>query len=177
MVYAIQSQNGSWWLMTSGGRVVEQTDGGTAGSYTKVLGVELNNPVPGEQASAYEEAAAQTTATDATDASGEAVTEPPVTVTAADRLNAALVILDSLEANDLVGEAASVDVSTLSDIELWYGTRYQVRLGDINDTNHDMAYKIGSMKQAIAQLSEYQTGILDVSFTTWPDQPGYTPFE
>ena len=72
VVYAIQSQNGTWWLMTSGGRVVEQTDAGTASSYTKVLGVELDNPAVGEEAKAYEAAAAQPDATDATGATDNA---------------------------------------------------------------------------------------------------------
>ena len=178
VVYAIQSQNGTWWLMTSGGRVVEQTDAGTANSYTKVEGVVLENPAKGEQAKAYEEVLAQTEATGTADATDEAAaTEAPVTVTANDRLNAALTILSALESNDLVGEAASVDVTNINDIQMWYGTRYQVRLGDINDVSHDMDYKIGCMKQSVAQLSDYQTGILDVSFVTWTDQVGYTPFE
>ena len=39
-----------------------------------------------------------------------------------------------------------------------------------------MEYKIAYMKGAILELSEYQSGILDVSFTIWPNQAGYTPF-
>ena len=96
-----------------------------------------------------------------------------MTVTANDRLNAALTILNSLELNDLVGEAASVDVTSLTNIELWYGNQYQVRLGDTSNVD----YKLSCMKQSVAQLSDYQTGILDVSFITWQDQVGYTPFE
>lgn len=177
VVYAIASQNMTWWLMTSDGRVVEQTDGGTANNYTKVEGVQLDNPVAGEQAVAFEEVQTQTDAIEATVAEGEIATEPPVTVTANDKLRAALRILDALESNDLVGEAASINVANINDLELWYGTRYRVRLGSINDANRDLDYKITCMKQAIAQLGEYEMGILDVSFTTWADQPGYTPFE
>ena len=36
--------------------------------------------------------------------------------------------------------------------------------------------KINWMKSAINQRSDYDMGILDVSFTTWPDRVGYTPF-
>ena len=104
-----------------------------------------------------------------TDPSGEPI---PVLVTGAQRLHSALEILKALEANDIVGEAASVDVSILESIVLWYGTRYQVNLGDTSR----MEYKIAYMKGAILELSEYQSGILDVSFTTWPDRVGYTPF-
>ena len=37
--------------------------------------------------------------------------------------------------------------------------------------------RLGSwMKSAVNQRSDYDMGILDVSFTTWPDRVGYTPF-
>ena len=176
VAYAIKDKNNAWWLMTSDGRVVEQTDSGTANTYTKVLGVELDGPVEGQQAIAYQEIlfAEETTATEAPEAMTETV---PVTVSAAQQLNAALEILECLELNDMVGEVASVDVSSLNNIELWYGNQYQVRLGSAEDSKHSMAYKITCMRQSVAQLSDYQTGILDVSFTTWEEQVGYTPFE
>jgi hypothetical protein len=81
-------------------------------------------------------------------------------------------LLQLLESRGILGEAASVDVSYIESIVLWYGTRYQVNLGDTNR----MEYKIACMNDTILQLSEYQSGILDVSFTIWPNQVGYTPF-
>ena len=174
VAYAIQSDNGTWWLMTSGGSVVEQIDAGTAGSYTKILGVELDSPAVGEIAKPVE----IVTEVIPEDTSAEGETNPsegfvPVIVTGQTRLDAALVILSSLELNGIVGEAASVDVSSLSNIELWYGQKFQVKLGDINN----MDYKISCMKTAIqSQMKEYDMGVLDVSFTTWTDQVGYTPF-
>ena len=173
VAYAIQTGDGTWWLMTSQGKAVEQIDGGTAGSYTKVLGVTLDNPVEGEPVKAVitQDAPASTqTEEGVTVPAGETI---PVTVTGTDRLNAALHILSCLENNDIVGEVASVDVSSLSNIELWYGQRFQVKLGDTGD----MEKKITYMNRAISQLNDYEMGVLDVSFTTWPDQPGYTPFE
>jgi len=163
VVYAVKS-NGLWWLINSEGKVVEQASEGVDGNYTKILGVELDNPVAGEMAVPLEEAPTQT------DEAGETV---PVTVTAAQRFTAILTILDSLERNDVVGEAASVDVTSLSRIELWYGTRYQVNLGD----SQNLDYKISYMKAAIDKISEYQTGKLDVSFTTWKDKAGFEPFD
>ena len=96
----------------------------------------------------------------------------PVTVTGAQRLNAALQILQALEENDVVGDAASVDVTRTEDIVLWYGTRYQVNLGD----NTRLPYKIACMNDVILQMSDYQSGILDISFTAFPSQVVYTPF-
>lgn len=172
VVYAIQSQNGTWWLMTSDGKVVEQSDAGTASGYTKVLGVELDNPAANEQAKAYEEAAAQTSSTEAAGATEETQEAIPVTVTASDRLNAALSILAELERNDIVGDIASVDVTNLSEIEMWYGQRYQVEIGDTGRLDE----KISNMKQAIAQFSDYEMGVLDASFTVNENQLIFTPF-
>lgn len=166
VVYSIQDQDGVWWLINSDGKVVEQTSSQTAKNNTQVLGVTLFQPQSGEIAVAAEEAPT------ATDESGEVV--QPL-VTGAQRLNAALKILQALEQNDIVGDAASVDVSQLQDIILWYGTQYQVNLGSINSAQ-SIEYKISYMNSAISQMSDYQTGILDVSFTTWTDQAGYTPF-
>ncbi len=171
VVYAIQSSDGLWWLMTSEGKIVEQTDGGTAGSYTKILGVTLDNPLIGETAIATESAE---TPTAETDADGTLIGTEPVLVTGAERLQLAQEILLALEANDIVGEAASVNVSETGDIQLWYGQQYLVKLGD----SSNLAYKITQMCGAIrsdALATGY--GELDCSYTTWPDQVGYTPFE
>ncbi len=164
VVYAVKDQNGQWWLMNSEGRIVEMGNNSRASNHTQVLGVVLDNPVIDERAIAME------TISNETVPEGETV--PVVTTTGAQRLTAALQILRALEANDIVGAAASVDVTRIEDIILWYGSRYQVNLGD--STRLD--YKIACMNDVILQMSDYQSGILDISFTIWPTQVGYTPF-
>lgn len=176
VVYSIQDQTGIWWLMTSEGLIMEQSNAGDAGDYTKVLGVTLSDPVPEEQAVAYQAAPVSSGSGDSTETTGpegETQAPVPVVVTEQQKLNAALEILQALELNEVVGTAASVDVTDLSRIELWYGTRYQVNLGDAQN----MDYKIACMKGAINKLSEYDSGMLDISFTNWPDKVAYTPFE
>lgn len=171
VVYAIKDQTGQWWLMNSDGRVVEQGNNAKVTNNTQVLGVSLQDPVPNERGVALESAPAAEE--NATAAEGETVpSSVPVTTTGAQRLDAALQILKALEDNDIVGSAASVDVSRIDDIILWYGTRYQVNLGD----NTRLEHKIACMNAVIAQMSEYQSGVLDCSFTIWPNQVGYTPF-
>ena len=164
VAYAIKDSTGTWWLMTSDGRMVEQTNSGVAADHTQILGVTVESPEVNEFAVATENAPTET------NADGELI---PVTVTGAQQLSSALQILKALEANDIVGEAASVDVTRLEDIILWYGTRYQVNLGNTGN----MEYKIACMNDTILQLSDYQTGVLDITFTYWQDQVGYTPFE
>ena len=171
VVYAIKDQTGQWWLMNSSGRVVEQGNNTKVANNTQILGVALQDPVPNERGVALESAPAAEE--DATAAEGEtAPSSVPVTTTGAQRLDAVLQILKALEDNDIVGSAASVDVSRIDDIILWYGTRYQVNLGD----NTRLEHKIACMNAVIAQMSEYQSGVLDCSFTIWPNQVGYTPF-
>ena len=47
-----------------------------------------------------------------------------------------------------------------------------MKLGD----GSNLAYKVNAAAMAIRQLASYESGVLDASFTTWPDQVGYTPF-
>lgn len=164
VVYSIKDKLGQWWLMNSDGRIVEISGNSEASNHTKILGVALENPVPNERAIAMEVAPAESLA--------EGETQPVISTTGAQRLTAVLQILQALEENDIVGSAASVDVTRIEDIILWYGTRYQVNLGD--STRID--YKIACMNDVILQMSDYQSGILDISFTIWPNQVGYTPF-
>lgn len=166
VVYAIKTHDGTWWLMNSDGRMVEQSNSAQATKYTQVLGVTVADPVSNERAVATESAAVYET-----NELGETV-PVPVSVTGAQRLSAALQILQSLEENDIVGGAASVDVTRMEEIILWYGTRFQVSLGDATN----LSYKIDCMNDVILQMSEYQTGVLDISFTIWPNQVGFTPF-
>ena len=168
VVYAIKSSDGTNYLMSSQGKIVEQTDGGNADSYTQIIGVTLADPVVGQQARAAEEIVA--TSENETIPTGE--TQSVAVVTNATRLATALTILQSLERNGIVGEASMVDVSDLDHIQLDYGTRYEVNLG--NSGNID--YKIAAMRDTINKLADYQTGELDVSFTIREDQVVYTPF-
>ncbi len=176
--YAIKDDQGTWWLINSDARVVEMINNSRASSYTQVLGVTLSNPQVGSDGIATELQPEQTASaeetTGETQETAETLATVPVSlISGAQRLETAKEILKALEDNAIVGEAASVDVTDVDNIELWYGSRYQVELGD--STN--LAYKIACMYDAILQMSDYETGVLDVSFTTWEDQVALTPFQ
>lgn len=171
VVYALQATDNSWWLIDANGKVIDSTNGAEAKAYTKVLGFQIEIPTIGEQAVAAE----PEPETVETSAEAESVeTTAPITVRADEKLEMAVTILQYLEDNGIIGELKSVDVSNLKEMELWYGERFQIRLGD----STQLGYKISSMKAIIdsPEMGEYSSGILDVSFTTWPDSVGYTPF-
>lgn len=157
VVYSVKGQDGTWWLMTADGILTEQTDGATANETTVITGITLNAPAAGEKAVAYE---------------SEEEDEQISATTNADRLNAALEIVQNLEENEILGMVASVDVSNLQDLQFWYGTRYQVLLGD----TQRLDYKIAAAKSAIGQLGQFETGVLDATFSALQDQVIYRAF-
>lgn len=179
VVYAIQDDTGIWWLMNSDGKVTEMANNSRASNYTQIVGVTLTDPAVGQIGVATERTAAALESTDGTDAAAEETTLPTVAstvVTGAEKLDVVLQILVAMEDNDIVGSIASIDVTYLDDIVLWYGTQYQINLGDGTDTVHPLNYKIACMYDAILQMADYTTGILDVSFTIRENQVVLTPF-
>lgn len=179
VVYAIQDDTGIWWLMNSDGKITEMANNSTASNYTQIVGVTLTDPAVGQIGVATERSAAPLESTEGMDATAEETTLPTVAstvVTGAEKLDVVLQILVAMEDNDIVGSIASIDVTYLDDIVLWYGTQYQVNLGDGMDTVHPLNYKIACMYDAILQMADYTTGILDVSFTIRENQVVLTPF-
>lgn len=173
VVYAIQAGDNSWWLITAGGKVVEQVDEATAGENTAIIGVKLASPEVQGQASAMSPAQAETPTESASESQPtEVSTAPDVSVTGAEQLAVALKIVQALEENGVFGKIATVDVTDPGALELWYGDRYQIELGD----SENLDVKIQWMAKTVSQLAAHESGVIDVSFTTWEDQAGYTPF-
>ena len=163
VVYAIADDTGTWWLLTSQGRVVEMTDESGASERTKIEGVVITGVIPGLQAKAKEEIPTET------DPEGVTVTQP-VTVSASQRLDVALTILQHLEHNDILGQMASIDVSNLGSVQMMYGQQFRIKLGD----TADLRYKIELAVAAIDQLQAHDRGILDISFLD-REEVVYTP--
>ena len=151
VTYSIKDGNGSWWLISAEGIVVERLN--EESHHTKILGVQLNNPKPGMKAEALETSGAQT------DEEGNTI---PVTITAADRLATVVDILEYMENAGVVGEADSVDVNNMGDIQIWYAEKFQVKLG-----NHkDLGSKVSRMVESIHKLEvthPYERGVLNIS--------------
>ena len=126
---------------------------------TKILGVFLENPAVGEMAAAAEQPRQP-------EADGTSV---PVTVTDAQRLQTALEIVQYLERNGIIGEAASIDVTQIGALEVWYGQQYRVMLGD----RTQLSYKISRLKNFVDTMQSYSGGDVDI---TNPDSILYDPF-
>lgn len=186
VVYSIQDAAGNWWLMNADGKIVEGIDTVSAKGYTQVLGVRLESPSAGQQAVAQEEELTTIplldpeTETDQPEETTELTQETldettptiAVGITGAERLNTVMTVLKELSNNSITGQIDSVDVTSLSAVELWYDERFQVNLGDTNRLD----YKIGALKATVSRMETYESGQLDISFTNWPDKVGYTPF-
>ena len=162
VVYAVQDVDSGWWLMSADGRIVDSCAAANAEDYTRILGVQLANPEIGQKAAAYEEPAS-------TDENGETI---PVTVYGRERLETAVSIIQQMEKYGFIGQIDTVDVSKSADIQLWYQGRFQMLLGD----NTELSKKVEALAQTVAQLENFDTGILDASFTLKPDQVVYSQF-
>ena len=167
VTYSVEAEDGTWWLVTSDGSVVDKISVGRASAHTTIKGVKLSDPKVGGEARAAEPEPEM-----GTNAAGEQI-QLPVITTGADRLKAAKTVMASLELCDVLGQVASIDVSQTGDMRLWYGERFEVLLGGTKN----MDKKIAWMASTIGQLEDYQTGTLDVTFTARPGQAIFTPFE
>ena len=184
IVYAIEDAEGNWWLMNDEGKIVEEINTVSSKEYTRILGVRLEGAEVGKVAVAEEPVLATIPVAGSDPDNNEtseptettAETEPEATirvgVTGAERLNTALAVIQQLSSNSISGQVDSVDVTNLTDIELWYDERFQINLGDTDR----LEYKIGALKTTIENMESYESGHLDLSFTNWPDKVGYTPF-
>ena len=157
-VHAAGEKRLTW--IAADGRVVESTTESKARETTVLKGFRLSEPKVGQAAVPVEVEENQ---------------DMPVLVTDRERLEAALLVLTQLERCEILGDAASVDVTDPSNIQLWYGDDYQVLLGDPDR----MDEKITMMNSVIAQHEQqggYQSGVLDITLTENPNSVVYTPF-
>ncbi len=161
VVYAAEATDGSWWLISAEGKAVEKITASDAVGYTRLLGVQLDNP----------EASKTVVAAEPEPEIVDGVTVP-VTVYGRERLAALLTIAQSMETSGIFGAAASVDVSDMGAILLWYGQQYEVNFGEAVN----LAYKVEAMKRVIDHPDTPDSGHLDASFTINSEAVVYKPF-
>ena len=178
IVYAIEDAEGNWWLMNDEGKIVEQINTVSSKEYTRILGVRLEGAEVGKVAVAEEPVLATIPVAGSDPDNNEtseptettAETEPEATirvgVTGAERLNTALAVIQQLSSNSISGQVDSVDVTNLTDIELWYDERFQINLGNTGQ----LEYKVSALKATINRMESYESGYLELTFTSWQDK-------
>lgn len=149
VAYSISASDGTWWLISAEGKVLEQTTENDAGKVTKIEGLQLAAPV-GEKAQAYDQVGQN--------AFGDTI---PASVSGRERLETLKQILQELETNGVMGTVTTVDVTQPTDLRLWFGEKYRVDLGD----GSRIPYKIECMQAVFEQEEFLEAGIIDVSFT------------
>ncbi len=187
VAYGVQDGDGTWWLVSGGGRALEQVHPANLEGHPKLLGVTIAPTSGGAQVQGWQEPqpsqpvepstpvesqpAEPTEQPQPTEpAASEPVepTQPPVT--SDQQLEVALSIAQALEECSVIGRIDGVDVTDLQELAIEYDGRIRVLLGD----SSELSYKIRYMAQALRQLEDYETGVLDVSLRYY-DQALFDP--
>lgn len=158
--YAVAADDGSYWLINSGGRLVEQITAKEASEYLTIEGVRICEAAAGEDLQVMEDSKPEESPEEEEQSNEEQQIDTPPEASAAERMDIALQIVRQLEASEDIRSITSVNVSSKYALEIWYGTQYQVKLGDTSE----LSYKLNYMLAAIAQLDSYQSGVLDLTF-------------
>ncbi len=155
--YAVEAGDGSWWKITSEGKVVEKVENTTLTAPT-ITGVILEDPVVGKKAVATEQ-------------EGEMVT-----TTGKERLNAALKIIGKVEKWELFEQVTDVDVTDLFGLRLDCTGNYRVELG----SEESLDKKIQAVKSALIVLENNNGGVIklqekdgkwEVQYNPWGENP------
>lgn len=141
VTYAVQDTSDGYWLVTSDGKITEQTDDKAVKSHILVSGFRIASPVIGEQLSVA--------VTEGQEAAGVG------------QLAAMTSLLQELEKSDLTKQVVSVDISASYELAFWYGSQYYVKLGN----KDDLSYKLEYLKEVLKNLEDYQSGTIDLSFS------------
>ena len=150
VTYSVEDENGAWWLISASGRAVEQVTMERALGYTRVEGLVIRTPKPGEDVQAM---AGQLVDPD----EGTSVTLEQSQ--ADEQLSALITVMTALEKGRIIGEVARIDVTNPVDIRLEYPQLLTVLLGN----SDRMDYKVSYLAAAMEQLSGTQSGVLDLS--------------
>lgn len=142
VTYGIQDIAGQWWLISREGRVLEPADAQTVKNHMLVTGMPIQVPELGDYI--------KPVATDGADLS-EIAAKRTATVTA----------LPLLERAPFAKQLVSMDVSTSYDIILWYGTQFEVRLGN----TENLTYKLQYLQAVLEELGKEKSGTIDLTFS------------
>lgn len=140
VTYAIQDTAGGWWLINRNGKIMEATDEAEAKNHLNVQGLRIQNPAPSKQIEPE-------SLEDTDEQSAKAAS--------------LISLLQALEEYDYCKQVVTVDLSASYDIRLWYGTQFEIQIGNTAELNYKLSYLEGVLKE----LKSYQSGVIDLTFT------------
>lgn len=153
VTYAIQDERGGWWLMSREGRILEAANEQTIHGHLQVNGMPIKVPEIGDY---FRPAAAE----------GVDLSE------ISNKQTVVLQTIPALEKTPFVKNIDKLDVSASYDLKLWYGTRYEIRLG----TTEKLEYKLNVLQEILNNTDiQRKSGIIDISFTE-DDRARFLPF-
>lgn len=141
VTYGVQDETGGWWLLSREGRVLEPTDEHDVKGHLILTGMPIQVPQAGD----YIKLTA-----------GEGVDMSEI----AAKRSAALSILPQLEKTSYAKKIVSVDLSSSYNIVLWYGTQYEIRIGN----TENLAYKLQYLEGVLEELGKDKSGTIDLTF-------------
>lgn len=128
--YAVQDTVGDYYLITAGGKATERVEERDAKSHILIQDMVIETPTIGEAVKAEQ-----------------------------GQLNALTKLLQEIELSGLEREIASVSVPSSTNMTLWYGDRFLVRLGD----SSELDYKLEFLKRVISEQEVFASGTIDLS--------------
>ena len=142
VTYGIQDEHGLWWLISREGRVLDRADEQTVRDHMTVTGMPIETPQIGDYI--------KPVATPGADLSEIAA-----------KRDATVAVLPLLEQTGFAKQIVSLDVSTSYDLILWYGTQYEIKLGN----TENLSYKLNYLASVLAELGTEKSGTIDLTFT------------
>ena len=137
--YAVRDSKGENYLITAGGKVTEKVDAVTASQHIIIKALTIQTPTIGEMVKVMAPTGQE--------------------INAQGQLDALLLVLQQIEAQELLNEITTVSVPNSFEITLQYTDRFVVTIGDTSD----LEYKINYLKKVIDGQKSYATGTIDLT--------------
>lgn len=162
--FAVTTNVNTTWLINSVGKALEQVADSTltdAAQGTEAPETGADESATGEEAEQTQDGAGQSIPR----ILGVVVNSPTagavVTAENSEQLSAALAVIAQLEGTGILEHIETIDVEKEYDIVLEYDGRYEIRLGG----TEELSYKIDYLTVILDNLSDFQAGIIDLTFS------------
>ncbi len=134
VTFAIRAENEAYYLINTQGKVLDEIKTAEAVDYPGLEGLVITEPTIG--ASIY------------------------VSEEQQKNKDAAITIMEELNNYGLAGAIAQINVTKMHDIRVYYGTQYEILLGD----DSELSYKVEYLAAVLNELGDGKSGVIDLTF-------------